>query len=73
MNRDQGLRRASVITGALVAASLTGTLVVAVAAHAADSSATSGSSESTPGASTTDAPSLSAGGDGSGQATSGGS
>jgi hypothetical protein len=70
MNRDQGLRRTTAITGALVAASLAGTGVVAVAAYAADSSTTPTTSETT---NTADSPSLSTGSDDSGQATSGGS
>jgi hypothetical protein len=72
MNRDKGLRRATAITGALVAASLAGTAVVAVAAHAADTSTSSSTESPTPTA-TADSPTLSTGSDDSGQATSGGS
>jgi len=81
MDRDQGLRRTTVITGALIAASLAGTLGVGIAAYAADhakpstttssSAATSDSSSSS--SSSTDSPSLSTGSSDSGQATSGGS
>jgi hypothetical protein len=73
MNRDQGLRRTTAITGALVAASLAGTAVVAVAAHAADRSASSSTATTSDTSNTADSPSLSTGGDDSGQATSGGS
>ena len=84
MDRDKALRRTSALTGVLVAAGLAGTLGVGLAARAADStenatpttdsstapeSATDSGSASTG----TDAPSLSGGSDGSGQATSGGS
>ena len=72
MNRDQGLRRTTAITGALVAASLAGTAVVAVAAHAADSSASSAVTSTSDEPPTVDSPTLSTGSDDSGQATSGG-
>jgi len=47
MKRETGLRRASLITGALVAASVAGTVAVGVAAYAADSAQTSETSTST--------------------------
>ena len=38
MKRDTGLRRTTLLTGALVAASVAGTVAVGVAAYASDSS-----------------------------------
>ncbi len=76
MDRDLGLRRTTALTGALVAASLAGTLAVGLAARAAHSTETTTESPATVDSSTgatPDAPSLSGGADGSGQATSGGS
>jgi len=84
MDRDKALRRTSALTGVLVAAGLAGTLGVGLAARAADStenttpatgSSTAPESATGSGSSPTgtDAPSLSGGSDGSGQATSGGS
>jgi hypothetical protein len=84
MDRDKALRRTSALTGVLVAAGLAGTLGVGLAARAADStgntapatdSSTAPESATDSGSSSTgtDAPSLSGGSDGSGQATSGGS
>jgi hypothetical protein len=88
MDRDKALRRTSALTGVLVAAGLAGTLGVGLAARAADStetttpatdsstapgSATESATDSGSGSTGTDAPSLSGGSDGSGQATSGGS
>jgi hypothetical protein len=78
MNRDQGLRRTTVITGALIAASLAGTVGVGIAAHAAStiSSATDASSRDSGNTSTStaDSPSITSNDDSGGsQATSGGS
>jgi hypothetical protein len=84
MDRDKALRRTSALTGVLVAAGLAGTLGVGLAARAADSTETTtpatdsstapgSATESGSGSTGTDAPSLSGGSDGSGQATSGGS
>jgi hypothetical protein len=42
--REQGVRRIAAVTGGLVAVSVAGTLAVAVAAHAADRSASEGDS-----------------------------
>jgi hypothetical protein len=87
MNRDQGLKRTGVITGALIAASLAGTVGIGIAAHAADQ-ADSASNTTTSSSATDDSsssgtndnsnssnslPRLSTGNDNSGQATSGGS
>lgn len=69
MERDTGLRRTALVTGALVAVSAAGTRAVGIAAYASDSSdAMSVSDSSTP----SGFPSLSGTG-GGGQATSGGS
>ena len=85
MDRDKGLRRTTAITGALVAASIAGTLAVGLAAHASESTANvdtgtattddSGSAATTTTTTTTteDSPSLQSGSDDSGQVTSGGS
>jgi hypothetical protein len=82
MERDIGLRRTALLTGALVAVSAAGTVAVGVAAHAADSAGTptvqqtsteSDSNGSDISGNTDQAPSLSGTGDGGGQATSGGS
>ena len=75
MKRETGLRRTSLLTGALVAASLAGTIGVGVAAYASDSAPTAETSTSN---NTTDnetvSPSLTTGTDDGGQAaTSGGS
>ena len=85
MNRDQGLRRTTVLTASLIAAGLAGSIGIGIAAHAADrttggtatSSTTTDSSTSSSGSSsgggTGTSPQLSTGSDDSGQATSGGS
>ena len=83
MDRDKGLRRTTAITGALVAASIAGTLAVGLAAHASESTevadtTSDGSTATTPedsgSTATTDSPWLQSGSDDdSGQATSGGS
>lgn len=79
MKRESGRRRASLVTGVLVAASLAGTAAVAVAAHASGSASSTGedststsTSSSTDQSGTADSPALT-GSDGGGQATSGGS
>jgi hypothetical protein len=70
MDRDTGLRRTALLTGALIAAGVVGTVGVGIAAYAADSSSVS----TTPTPSPTQFPSLSGtDDDGGGQATSGGS
>ncbi len=86
MNRDQGLRRTTVLTASLIAAGLAGSIGIGIAAHAADrttggtatSSTTTDSSTSSSGSSSSGggpgtSPQLSTGSDDSGQATSGGS
>jgi hypothetical protein len=76
MKRETGLRRTSLLTGALVAASVAGTVGVAVAAHASDSARTAqtSSTSSTTSDTGTTSPSLTTGTDDGGQAaTSGGS
>ena len=79
MKRESGLRRTTLLTGALVAAGVAGTVAVGVAAHASDSAQTGTTSDSSSttttgdSSSSSDSPTLSGGSDGGGQATSGGS
>lgn len=77
MNRDQGLRRPSVLTASLIAAGLAGSIGIGIAAHAADQSSRSSATSSTTGSgsstSSNDSPAVSSGSDDSGQATSRGS
>ena len=71
MERDTGLRRTALLTGALVAVSVAGTAVVGIAAYASDSSKSTSVDSPAP-SGDQDFPSLSGTDDG-GQATSGGS